>query len=87
MSLVSASHSSLSDTHIVEVAVLVKFNQLNYDRWLIRRKQIGEHRSTVTQMLEKKVLDTVLLNLINSKAYKPICFQGMCMSSGREGVR
>jgi hypothetical protein len=84
---VSASHSSLCDTRIVEVAVQAKFNQLNYDRWPIRRKVNRGTPPDCDQMLEKKVLDTVPLNLINSKAYKPICFQGMCMSSGREGVR
>ncbi len=36
---------------------------------------------------QKKVLDTVPLNLINFKAYKPSESQGMRMSSGGEGAR
>jgi hypothetical protein len=42
--------------------------------------------SDTVNKAEKKVVDTSPLNLINSKAYEPIGFRGMSMSSGREGA-
>ena len=43
-------------------------------------------RSPLDCRAQKIVVDTPPLNLINSKAYKPIGFRGTCMSSGREGA-
>ena len=43
-------------------------------------------RERSAQVAEKIVVDTLPLNLINFKAYKHIDFQGMRMSSGREGA-
>ena len=42
---------------------------------------------TEVKNVEKKVLDTPPLNLINFKACKSVYFQGMRMRSGREGAR